>query len=110
HFGEASEIDGALDGRLVGDARAAHLDVVLGRDHDLGVEVDALVVAAELGAPFGEDDLVFLRLDQGRLVGGGPDLAAVDVAHVAEIAPVVGGRVFAPAVDREVLPAAVAAA
>ncbi len=44
------------------------------------------------------------------LVRGGPEVAVVHVAHVAEGAPVVAGAVFAPARDRLVFPAAVAAA
>ena len=45
-----------------------------------------------------------------RLVGGRPELPARHVAEVAERAPVVAGGVFTPARDRDVLPAAVAAA
>ena len=37
---------------------AAQLDVVFRRYHDLGVDVDAVVAAAEFGAPLREDRLV----------------------------------------------------
>ncbi len=94
----------------VGDAHAPELDVVLGRDDDLGVRVDAEVAAAELGAALGEDRLVAVGLPERRLVRRRPELAAGGVAQVDEAAPGVAGGVLAPARHRQVLPAAVAAA
>src|SRR5574343_621145 len=49
--------DGAHAIGLVGDARAAQLNVVFRRHHDFGVQVDVAVGAAELGAALGEDPI-----------------------------------------------------
>src|SRR5206468_9635068 len=94
----------------VGEGDAAELDVVLGRDGDLGAGVEPHVAAAEFHPGFGEDRLVALRLPEGRLQRRRPVFPAGQVAEVAEAAPVIPGRVLAPASDREVLPAAVPAA
>ena len=69
------------------------------------------VAADELGVVLAEHDFVVVRLDAAdRLRAGGPDLAALRVAQEDEGAPVVAGRVLAPARDGDVAPAAVAGA
>ena len=55
-------------------------------------------------------DVVAVGLDAARLIAGGPDVAAVDVAQEDVGAPVVARRVLAPARDRQIAPAAVAGA
>ena len=90
---------------------AAQLDIVFGRDGDLGVGLEAAIAAAELGARVGEDRFVVLRTAAGSGWNAADQNSPVgSVADIAEGAPVVAGGVFAPARDRQILPAAVAAA
>ena len=110
HFGIARDFYRAARAAAVGDAHAAQLDVVLGRNDDLGMRLDIEIAPAKLGAAFGEDRLVVLGGAQRGLVRDRPELAARNVAQVTEHSPVVACRVFAPARDREVFPAAAAAA
>ena len=110
HFGKAGDLDAPLAVRIIADARAADFDVVLGRDDDFRVQVQAMVGTAKFRAPLGENHFVLLRFDQGWLIHGGPDGAVVEVAQVAEIAPVIARAVLAPARHGQVFPAAVAAA
>ena len=106
----ARDLDRAPQIAVVGDAVAAQLDVVLRRDGDLGVGVDVAVAAPELGAALGEDGLVVVGDGAHGLVRGRPDLAAGDIAQVAEAAPGIARRILVPARDRQVLPAALPAA
>ena len=92
--------------RTVGDAKSAQFDVVFRRDDDLGMRFESVVAPAKFGARFGEYRLVVRRALPRRLMRGRPELAARDVADVAERAPVVAGGVFAPAGDGEILPSA----
>ena len=70
---------------------------MLGRDDDLQDGLDPQVAAAEGRLVGGEDDLVGLGGPADRLEAGRPEHAATDVAHVAELAPGLAGRVLAPA-------------
>ena len=70
------------------------------------IEIDA----PEHGAIRSEADLVVHGLLPGRLEGGGPDVSGLEIADVAEIAPVVAGDILAPARQRQRLPPAVPAA
>ncbi|EGF32456.1 hypothetical protein IMCC9480_2461 [Oxalobacteraceae bacterium IMCC9480] len=106
HFGVAGDFDGAAMARAVGDFAAADFDVVFGRDHDFGMHVDVMVGAAELGPAFRKNHFVMLRFDQRRLVGAGPEIAVVDIAHVAKATPVVARAVGPPARHGQVFPAA----
>ena len=110
HLGVARHLDRARDAAAVGDARAAELDVVLGRDHDLGVRLPAVQAPAEFDAGLGEDRLVGLVGFERGLERRRPDPAACGVAEIAEGAPGVAGRILAPARERDVAPAAVTAA
>src|SRR3972149_3525128 len=74
----------------------------------MGVEI--VIAAAEFRSSFQENRFVLPRSLERRLIGGRPELSAVHVAEVTERAPAVAGNVFAPARDRDVLPAAVTAA
>src|SRR3546814_12000523 len=73
--------------------QAAQLDVVLGRDGDFQVRLEAVPAAAELGLGVGEDRFVAGYFHRRGLVGGRPELAAADVAQVAPVAPAVAGAV-----------------
>src|SRR3546814_14289927 len=89
--------------------QAAQLDVVLGRDGDFQVRLEAVPAAAELGLRVGEDRLVAGHLHRSRLVRGRPEFPAADVAQVAPVAPAITGTILAPACNRRVVQAAVAA-
>ncbi len=52
----------------VGDRDPAQLDIVLGRNSDLGMGIDVVVPAAKLGAAFREDRLILLRAFERRLI------------------------------------------
>ena len=110
HFRVAGDLDRALLARAVGDAQAAQLDVVFGRHRDFGMRLVTVLAAAELGLGVGEDRFVAFDRHCARLVRSRPELAAADVAQVAEAAPVVARAVLAPARDRHVLRAAVTTA
>jgi hypothetical protein len=110
HLGIGGDLDPARQGAAVDQAQPAQLDVVLGRDRDLDVALDAVDAAAELGLGVGEDRLVAGHRDPGRLVRRRPEAAAVEVAQVAEVAPGIAGAVLAPAGQGDVAVPAVAAA
>src|SRR3989304_5490286 len=74
----------------------------------MGVEI--VIAAPEFRSRFRENRFVLLRSFERRLIGGRPELPAGHVAEVTERAPAVAGTVFAPARDRDVLPAAGTAA
>ena len=109
-FRVAGDFDDPARARAVGDAHAAQFDIVFRRDDNLRIGFDIVVAAPEFGAAFGEHRLVAVGALAGRLVRGRPELAADHVAQIEKRAPVIAGAVFAPARDREVAPAAVAAA
>jgi hypothetical protein len=109
-FGIGRQLDRAPAAAAVGQPQAPQFQVVLRRDDDLGVRIDAVVPPAEFGATFAEHRLEPLARHARGLQRRRPDDAAVDVAQVAEAAPGVGGAVLAPSSDGHVLPAAVAAA
>ena len=50
HFRVADDVDGPRPACEVGDAHSSQLDVVFGRDDDLGVGFEILVTAAKLDA------------------------------------------------------------
>ena len=106
HFGVTGDVDDPAYPGAVGDADAAQLDVVLGRNRDLGMGVVVVVPAVELSPPFGKDRLEMLGGLERGLKGRGPELPAGHVADVAEDPPVVAGAVLAPAGDGQVLPPA----
>ena len=68
------------------------------------------VAAAKLSPAFGKNCFVSFRSLECRLMGIGPERPARHIAQITECAPVIAGRVFAPARHRQVFPAAVAAA
>ena len=92
------------------DRDAANLGVVLGRDEHLQRRRERAVAARELGAILVEGDVVAVRLDAARLKARRPHVAAVDIAQEDVGAPVVAGRILAPARDRQIAPAAVSRA
>ena len=110
HLGVTRRVDRLARPRAVGDADPAQLDILFRRNSDLGMRFEAVVAAAKLRPALREDRLEAVRPLERRLICSRPELTAGHVADVAEGPPVVAGRVFPPARDSEVLPAAVAAA
>ena len=94
---------------VIGDRHPPQLSIVLGRHDDLGAGFDFGVDAAEHRAIGGEGHFVFVGILGGGLVCRRPDLACLEVADVAEAAPVVGRDVLVPSGQRELLPSAVSA-
>src|SRR4051812_1913170 len=94
----------------VGDADSSKLDVIFRRNADLDVRVDLIVTPLELGAPLGVDRLIARSALQRRLMRGGPELAGVDIAQIAERSPAIAGWILVPTRDGEVAPAAVSPA
>ena len=109
-FRVAREFEDPGRPRAIDDVQAPQLDVVLGGHHDLGVQVDTVVAAAEFRASLGKDRLVVVGACGSRLMGVRPALAGRGLADVAERAPVVARRIFPPSRDGQILPAAAAAA
>ena len=109
-FRVAGEIEAARLAAVVGDRDPPQLDVVLGRDDDLGARLQASVDPAEHRPVEREGDFELVGVASDRLMGGRPDRTGLQIANEAEVAPFVGGDVLPPARHRQVLPAAVAAA
>ena len=57
----ARDVDRPPCPRAVGDAEPAQLDVVFGRDDDLGMRFEVVVAPAKFGACLGEDRFVARR-------------------------------------------------
>ena len=110
HLGVGGEFDLARLAAGVGDCDAADLAVGFGRHHHLHRGRQAAVVPREGGVILGEDHFMAVGRHAQGLCRGGPDPAAVRVSQVDVGAPVVAGRVFAPAGHGQVAPAAVARA
>ena len=108
HFRIAGHVNGAASPCAVGDAHPAQLDCVFGRHHDFGMGIDVLIVATKFRAALGENGFVRFCTFERRLMGVGPKCAANLITDVAERTPVVAGRVFTPAGDGQVFPAAIA--
>ena len=70
HFRITRHVDRSARPRAVGDSDSAQLDVILGRNSDLGIGVKVVVAAAKLGSPFREDRLKMLRSFERRLICG----------------------------------------
>ena len=98
------------DVRMVGEGHAPQLDVVLRRDADFGVDFQAGMALAKLGARLREDGFVALGGAPARLMGGGPEFPGLHIAQIDKSAPAIARGILAPAGDRQVAPAAVAAA
>ena len=97
------------DARLcagVGDADPARLRIVLGGDQHGHCRSQIAVAAHELGAVLVEGDAVGIRFEARRLKSRRPDAAVAAIAQEDVRAPVVAGRILAPARHGEVAPAA----
>ena len=62
HFRITRHVDLSAPASAVGDRDSAQLDIILGRNNDLGVGVKVVVPAAKLGSPFRKDRLKMLAI------------------------------------------------
>src|SRR5947209_17504493 len=95
---------------MVGERNAAHLDVIFGRYADFGMNFEAGVALAKLGARLGEDGFVVFGGAQSRLISRGPKFSGGGVAQINKGSPAIASRILAPAGDGEVMPTAITAA
>ena len=65
---------------------------------------------AKLRARLGEDGFVTFGRAQGGLIGGGPEFSRRHVAQIDKCSPAIARGILAPAGDRQIAPATVAAA
>src|ERR1019366_6075209 len=82
--------------------------VVLCRDHNLLRGRQPAIMARKLGAVFIEDYLIVIWLNPAWLESCRPDLTALDIPQENVGAPIITRRIFPPAGDGELSPAAVA--
>ena len=95
---------------MVGHRHAPNFRIVLGRNGDLGMQLDVGVAPAKHGAVWRERHFVVIRLAAARMKRRRPEIPTLHIAHVAEASPVIQRGVFAPPRDGQIAPAAVAAA
>src|SRR4051812_12616346 len=69
--------------------------------------LDALITPPKFNSRFRKNRFIRICYLQGRLVRGGPDVAARDIADVTERPPVVARTVFMPPRHPDVLPSTV---
>ena len=109
-FRVARQVEAARLAAVIGDRDPAQLDVVFGRDDNLGAGLQASVDPPEHRPVEREGDFELVGVASDRLMRRGPHRTRVQVANEAEVAPFVGGHVLPPPRHRQVLPPAVAAA
>ena len=88
----------------------SHLYVIFRRNHDLGMGFQVLLLPSELGPALGEYHFIGFCGAQGWLVTGGPDALLVQVADKTISSEMIAADVLTPTGNRNILPAAVAAA
>src|SRR5438874_7563453 len=95
---------------MIGQGDTSQLDVVLGRNAQLCMNLEITMALAELRAGLGENSFVIFRRAQRWLISGGPEFSRCHVAQIKKCAPAIAGRILAPASDGEIFPATVSAA
>ena len=96
-LGEGRYLDLDVHRAMIDDRDAAHLGVVLRGHRDVQRRADRAVGARDVGAILGEHHFVCIRLHAGGLVAGRPYGAIAEVAEEDVGAPIVAGRILAPA-------------
>jgi hypothetical protein len=109
-LGVGGDVDLARAPPAVDQRHLPHLAVVLAGDEDVERGGEPPVAADEAGAVLAELHLGMVGALSDRRQARGPDPPALHVAEIGEGAPVVAGRILAPAGHGDVAPAAVAAA
>ncbi len=95
---------------MVGEGHATQLDIVFGGDADFGVDFQAGIVLAKLGASLSEDPFVTFGRAKARLMSGGPGFAGGGIAQIDKSAPAIARGIFPPAGHSQIPPTAIAAA
>src|SRR5207245_584051 len=75
-----------------------------------GMQFEVAMALAKFRPGLCENSFVIFCRAQGRLISGGPEFSRRRVAQIEERAPVIAGRILAPAGKGEIFPATVAAA
>jgi hypothetical protein len=107
-LGVRCKLDVARLATRIENGDAPNLGLGLRRHDDVESRGKRAVMPHELGAIFGEHDVVAVRPRAAWLVGRRPNLAACDVAQQDITAPIVTRRILAPARDGMLGPSAVA--
>src|SRR4029077_20575559 len=95
---------------MIGQSDAAQLDVVFGRNAQLGMYFEIAMALAKFRPGLRENSFVIFCRAQCRLISRGPEFSRRHIAQIEESAPVIAGRILAPAGDGEIFPATVSAA
>ena len=109
HLRVTGQFNDARHGRTISDRDATQLHVVFGRHADFGVDLQPGMTLPEFCARLGEDGFVALGCEPDGLVRRGPDLARRPIAQIHKGPPAIARGVLAPAGDRQIAPATVAA-
>src|SRR5207302_3233185 len=99
HFHVAGQLYVTRSIRIICDTDSAQLCVVFRRDDHFHARHDSRVGASELRFLFRQRCFVSLWLAWNRMIAGGPNRAAANVAQVAEGAPVITSSVLSPAAN-----------
>src|SRR5947208_11263274 len=73
------------------------------------MQFEVAIALAKFRPGLCENGFVIFCCAQGRLISGGPEFSSRDVAQIDERAPVIAGRILAPAGDGEIFPATISA-
>src|SRR5438094_2272309 len=95
---------------MIGQGDTPQLDVVFGRNAQLGMDLEVAMALAEFRPGLCENRFVILCRAQRWLMSGGPEFSGRHVAQIEEGAPAIAGRILAPAGNGEIFPATVATA
>src|SRR4030095_17017046 len=95
---------------MIGQGYTTQLDIVFGRNAQLRMNLEITMALAEFRPGLGENSFIIFCRAQRRLISGGPELSRCHVAQIKKRAPVIAGRILAPAGDGEIFPATISAA
>src|SRR5438132_13715508 len=93
---------------MIGQGDTPQLDVVFGRNAQLGMDLEGAMALAEFRPGLCENRLVILCRAQRWLMSGGPEFSGRHVAQIEEGAPAIACRILAPAGTGEICPGTVA--
>src|SRR5207248_10548588 len=95
---------------MIGQGDTSQLDVVLGRNAQLCMNLQITMALADIRAGLGENSFVIFRRAQRWLISGGPEFSRCNVAQIKKCAPAIAGLILAPASDGELFSETVTAA
>src|SRR5438045_3820770 len=73
------------------------------------MQFEIAMALTKFGSGLCENGFVIFCRAQSRLISGGPEFSGRHVAQIDERAPVIAGRILAPAGDGEIFPATISA-